>query len=100
MTAALVDHLGAAVGAAVEQHLHAAVAVARHDHRLASQFGGDVVPRVRYLAAVADEQPGAAEDALHLEFENVGIGIDAPVHAAGLDERGDLVRISVAHGNS
>ena len=91
---------GAAVGAAVEQHLHAAVAVARHDHRLAPELGGDVVTRIRHLAAVADEQPGAAEDALHLEFENLGIGIDAPVHAAGLDERGDLVRISVAHGNS
>ena len=42
---ALVDHLGAAVGAAVEQDVHAAVAVARHDHRLAPELGGDVVAR-------------------------------------------------------
>ena len=38
---------------------------------------------------MADEQPGAAEDALHLELEHVRIGVDAPVHAAGLDQPGD-----------
>ena len=48
---------------------------------------------------MADEQPGAAEDALHLQLEQVGIGIDAPVHAAGLDQLGDLVGVSVAHGS-
>jgi len=44
---------------------------------------------------VADEQPGAAENALHLEFEQLGIGVDATMHATGLDQPGDLV--SVAH---
>ena len=47
---------------------------------------------------MADEQPGAAEDALHLELEHVGIGIDAPVHPARLDQLGDFVGVSVAHG--
>jgi len=32
---------------------------------------------------------------LHLELEQIGIGIDATVHVAGLDQLGDLV--SVAH---
>ena len=46
---------------------------------------------------VADEQPGVAEDALHFQFEQVWIGIDAAVHAAGLDELGDVVGVAVAH---
>src|SRR5262249_58402137 len=92
---ALVDHLGAAVGAAVEQHVGAAVAVADHDHGLAAELGSDVVANVRHLALVADEQPGAAENALHLEFEQLGIGVDATMHTTGLDQPGDLV--SVAH---
>ena len=71
MALALVDHLGAAMGAAVEQHLHAAVAVAAHDHRLAAELGGDVVAGLRHLAGMPDEQPGAAEDALHLELEHI-----------------------------
>ena len=48
--------------------------VPAHDHRLAAEIGGDVVARVRHLAGVADEQPGAAEHALHLELEHVGVG--------------------------
>src|SRR4029077_18523161 len=91
------DHLGAAMGAAVEQHLHRAVAVPHHDDRLAAPIGGDEVARVRRLAGVADEQPGAAKNALHLQVEKVGIGIDAPVHAAGLDELSDLLGVAVAH---
>src|SRR5262245_63120881 len=34
---ALVDHLGAAMGAAVEQHVYLAVAMTHHDHRLATK---------------------------------------------------------------
>ena len=98
MAAALVRDLGAAVGAAVEQHAHAAVVVARHDHGLAAEIGGDEVARVRHLAGVADEQPGAAEDPFHLQFEQVGIGIDPPVHAPGLDQPADFVLRAVQHG--
>src|SRR3954471_10785006 len=85
------------MGAAVEQHMDAAVVVAAHDHGLASEFGRSVVAWVRYLARMADIEPGAAEDALHLEFENVGVHIDAPVHAARLDQFCNPVRMSVAH---
>src|SRR4029077_18574963 len=42
--------------------------------------------------------PGAAENPLHLEVEQPGIGVDATMHATGLDQLGDLV--SVAHRNS
>src|SRR5262249_38733468 len=92
---ALVGHLGAAVSAAIEQHIDAAVAVADHDYGLTAELDGDVIAGVRHLALVADEQPRAAEDALHFELEQLGIGVDAAVHATGLDQPGDLV--SVAH---
>src|SRR5712671_6614497 len=48
---------------------------------------------------MADEQPGAAEQALHLELENLRIGVDPPVHAPRLDQPADLVR-PVQHGHS
>ena len=38
---------------------------------------------------MADEQPRAAEEALHLELEEIGIGIDAPMDAARLDQACD-----------
>src|SRR5579863_7442732 len=69
-----------------------------HDDRLAAEIGGDEIARIGHLAGVADEQPGAAEDALHFQVEQIRIGIDAPVHAAGLDELSDLVGVAVAHG--
>ena len=86
------------MGAAVEQNVHAAVAVADHDHGLPSELGGDVVAGLRHLAGMADEQPRLAEDALHLELEDVRIGVDVAVHATGLDEAGDVIGMSVAHG--
>ena len=95
---AFVDHLWPAMGAAVKQHLHAAILVPAHDHRLAAEVGGDVVARVRHLARMADEQPGTAENTLKLKLEHVGIGIDTPVHPAWLDQLGDFIGVSVAHG--
>ena len=75
--------------------MHRAVAVPHHDDRLAAELGGDEIARIGHLAVMADEQPGTAEDALHLQFEHVGIGVDAPVHAAGLDQPGDVVFVAV-----
>src|SRR5262249_57276649 len=60
---ALVHHFGAAMGAAVEQHVDAAVTVANHDDGLVPQFGRDVVAGLRHLAHMADAQPGAGENA-------------------------------------
>ena len=97
MAVALVDHLGAAMGAAVEQHLHRTITMAHHDDRLAAEIGGDEVAGIGRLAFVADEQPGAAENARHFQVEQVRVGVNAPVHAARLDELGDLVGVAVAH---
>jgi hypothetical protein len=61
------------MGAAVEHDMHAAVAVTGHDHRLAPELGRKVVPGIGDLAGVADEQPCAPENPLHLQLEHVGI---------------------------
>src|SRR6202040_2922687 len=39
--------------------------------------------RIGHLALVADIDPSAAEDALHLEREDLGIGIERAVDTAG-----------------
>ena len=85
------------MGAAVEQHVHGAVAMAHHEDGLPAELGGDVVTRARHLAGVAHEQPGAPEDALHFELENIGIGVDVAVNASGTNQPGNAFGISVAH---
>ena len=98
MAAALVGDFGAAVGAAVEQHVDAAVAVPRHDHRLPPEFGGEIIARIGDLAGMADEQPGPPENPLHLQFEDIRIGIDAAVDASGLDQFCDRSGVPIHHG--
>src|SRR4051812_43359173 len=97
MALAVVDYLGTAMGAAVEKDVHLAITMARHDHRLAAELGRDVVARIRHLAGMSDEQPSAAENALHLQLEDVSISVNAPMHTARLDKFGDVVRIAVDH---
>ncbi len=46
-----------------------------------------IVARVGHLALVPDIDPGAREDALHLQREDGGVGIERAVNAARLDER-------------
>ena len=94
---ALVHDLGAAMGAAIEQHVHVVVVMPRHDNGLAAELGRYVVARFGDLAGVADVQPGASKDALHFEFEDIRIGIHPPVNPAGLDQFCYLVRMSIAH---
>ncbi len=97
VAAPVVDHLGAAMSAAVEQHVNLAVAVPCHDDRLAAELGGYVVARIGHLTGVTDKQPSAAENAFHFQLKQTGIGVDAPVHASRLDQFGDVVGVSVAH---
>jgi hypothetical protein len=94
---ALVQHFGATMSAAVDQHVHAAVAVARHYYGLAPELGGNEVAGLRHLACVADEQPGAPEDPFHLQLEDVRVGINVAMDAARLDQLGDVVCVPVAH---
>src|SRR6476619_2087428 len=100
MTFAFVDHLGAAMGAAVEQHVHVAISVPRHDDWLAAKLRGDVVARTRHLARMAYIEPGSAKDALHFQFEEVGVRVHAPVNTARLYKLCDVFDVSVAHAAS
>lgn len=72
------DH-GAAVCARIDQAVQVAVLVAGDDDGLAADVGGEVVARIRHLALVGEVDPVALEDVLHLEFEDVLVGEDAPV---------------------
>ena len=98
MAAALVGDFCAAMAAAVEQHMDAAVAMPRHHHRLPPEFGGKKIARIGDLAGMADEQPGPAENPLHLQFEDIRIGIDAPVDASRLDQFCDRSGVPIHHG--
>src|SRR5690606_25891161 len=75
---AVADQEVAAMGAAVVEHMDLAVVVADHDHGLAADLHGPVVARVLDLALVAHIGPDPAEDALHLQLEDLRVAVDAP----------------------
>src|SRR5262249_4936508 len=58
---------------------------------------GEEVARIRHLALVAEQQPGPAEQPLHLELEHLRIGVDRAVDAIGLDQSGDVVGAERRH---
>ena len=76
----------AAMGALIVNDADLAFGVAHQHDRLAADEGAEIVAGVFHLAFVADIDPGSAENALQLELENRRIGVDLPVHAAGLHE--------------
>lgn len=90
-------HLGALVRAAVVQDVHAAVAGAHHQHVLVAQARGVIVARLGHLAFVADVDPGAAVDALHLQFEDRRVGVQGAVHAVAAHHLAQLL-IAIRHG--
>ena len=76
-------HHGAAMGALVVQHADGAVVVPHHEERPEPDPRREEVARLRHLALVPDIDPGAAENALHLEREDLGIGVERAMHPAG-----------------
>src|SRR5262249_4736370 len=89
------DH-GAAVGALVVDHAHRPLVVAHYNDRLAPHARGEIVAGLFDLALVPDIDPGGTEDAVHLELEDGGIGVEPTVHATGRDQASKL-GIDVAH---
>ena len=77
----------AAVPAAVDEDRDLALAAADHDDRLGADPAGDVVARARDLAGVADEDPPAVEDPLHLVGEDARVGVERRVDAIVLHQR-------------
>ena len=80
VAALLLQHLRAAMPAAVEQHVHRAVGVAREHHRLARDRGAVVVARIGNQAFMPYIHPETAEDLLHLDFEHARVDIHRAMH--------------------
>ena len=74
------------MGALVVDDADFAVGVAHQHHRLAADEAAEIIAGIFHLAFMADINPGDAEDAFQLELEDGRIGVDLPVHAAGLNE--------------
>jgi len=53
-----------------------APAVAHEEDRFLSHAGLEIVPRVRHLALVADQQPGASKNPFQLLVVNLLIDVD------------------------
>ena len=85
----LADH-GAAVAAAVDEDVDGALGVAGGDNGEAGHAGGREVPGVAQLALMGDVEPGAAEDALHFQFEDGGVAVEAAVGAVLAGQMGDV----------
>ena len=79
------------MGALIVNDANDAAGVAHQHHRLAADEGAEIIAGVFHLAFMADIDPGDAENAFELQFEDCRIGINLPVHAAGLDERRQIL---------
>ena len=58
----------------------------RQQQRLAPDAGRDEIARISDLTLVADVNPGLAIDSLELKLENLRVGVEAAMNAAGLDQ--------------
>ena len=79
------------MGALIVNDADGAAGVAHQHHRFAADEGAEIIAGIFHLAFMADIDPGDAENALQLELEDRRIGINLPVHAAGLDERRQIL---------
>ena len=82
----VLQQLGAAMPARIDEGADLAVLAADHDQRDADQGEGEIVSGIFHLAFVPDIDPGDAEDPLKLELKERGIGINLPMHPAGLNQ--------------
>ncbi len=69
-------HPGSSVAANVVEGAEHAVPAPYHEDSLTHEVHGQVVARPRYVAGMAYHQPVAPEDALLLEFKELGVVID------------------------
>jgi hypothetical protein len=78
-------HLHAAVTARVEERPNLVIlAIPHHNHLFGSHATHHEVAGIRELALVAQEQPTALKDLLHLLFEDVRIDVDLAADGAPL----------------
>ena len=66
----------AAMPAGIVEGVDLALLVADQHDRVVADLDGDVAAGLRQLAIMADEQPVAIPDQLHVELEEIGIGVE------------------------
>jgi hypothetical protein len=72
--------------APVDEDADRAVGVSGHDDGLTPHASREEVTRPGDLALVAEDEPRAPEDAIQLEIEQRGIGVDRAMDTVGLDQ--------------
>ena len=87
------------MAADVAERAQLAVVVAQHEHRLRARVRGQVAARLRQLGDVRDELPGASEDALVLELQDVRIQVEAARGAQGGERRVQSAQASRLHAS-
>src|SRR5215471_1424902 len=85
------DNHHAAMRTLIVHERNVSIEIAREQERLFADSGRNKIARTFDLALVPDIDPGVTEHTFELQFENVRIGIEAAVHAAGLDQRTNVV---------
>ena len=74
----------AAVAARIEKPADLPVVAADQDHGLAGELARDVVPGIRQLGLVREEQPRAAKQPVLLHLVDLGVDVDAARHFVSL----------------
>ena len=85
------------MAATVVDHVYLAVGVAHHDYGLARDVDAIEIAGVGHEAVVTNIKPRALEDALHLELEDLRVGIDAAMNAILFDQAAYVVG-RIGHG--
>ena len=68
----------------VEEHLHLALLVPDDDDLVLADIIDEIVARIRNMAFVAHEVPGARENVVHLQIAKRLVGEDLPVQRSAL----------------
>ena len=89
----LADNLRAPVSAAIVENINVAVLVADDDDGLAAHKRGEEIAGRLHLAFMADEQPGAAEQSLHFQFEYVRIGVNPAMDARRFNQVANVMGV-------
>ena len=72
--------------ASVAQYADFAILAPDNEKRFAADLGAQEIARLAKLAFMGHEDPGAPEYTFHLQFEDVGIGVDTAMDTAGFDQ--------------
>src|SRR5271170_6781780 len=83
-------HHRASMSATVVEHMNLTVGMPHHDHGLPANQDRAVIAGPLHLALVSDIDPGAMKNCLHFLIEDGGLDVDAPMHAMGLDQAGEI----------